>query len=288
MKNVTIILKGINIIIKIKGTARVWEIQRKENWENQVIDFFLEEKLKSKIEFYLGEEFFKISRIKLESGEILKERIEEEQQESLEKRVWRWIEIDKSDRNYLLISMAEREIENFKKIFSEIGQEIVLIGPEFLKEKKINFIKVKNKRIILILVILILEALIFVYFSCQENIQNRKLINLKGKNFELKKQIDELEKNLKSRMKNTEDKNEIEEILKIELVIKILETLPSNIYLEHWSLENSSLKLQGIGKQEEIYELERNLLKQRLINWIEVGYIKKSKKGYEFLIEIFF
>jgi hypothetical protein len=288
MKNVTIILKGINIIIKIKGTARVWEIQRKENWENQVIDFFLEEKLKSKIEFYLGEEFFKISRIKLESGEILKERIEEEQQESLEKRVWRWIEIDKSDRNYLLISMAEREIENFKKIFSEIGQEIVLIGPEFLKEKKINFIKVKNKRIILILVILILEALIFVYFSCQENIQNRKLINLKGKNFELKKQIDELEKNLKGRMKNTEDKNEIEEILKIELVIKILETLPSNIYLEHWSLENSSLKLQGIGKQEEIYELERNLLKQRLINWIEVGYIKKSKKGYEFLIEIFF
>lgn len=289
MKRIQIRVSGTKIIIREKNTARLWEIERGESWKQQVESFFKEEDILGRIELFLGEEYFKSRRIILENGESIKERIEEERQDDIDRRVWRWIKLDKeSSKGYLMISISERTMDEIKEFFHGKGHRIIFLAPEFLKDRNVNFIKLQNIRVYIALGLIVLEMVAYGYFSYREKKENGRLMGYRGECLETKEKLEKRVEELKKKEEEKVDIPKEREGSKIEIILSIIKELPEGIYLESWEFQKNILKLKGKGGAEMLYELEGYISGKRGIKWSEVEYMKRSEKGYLFSLEIYF
>lgn len=288
MRKIQISVTGNMLLIKEKNKAAMWELERKENWQEQAEEFFKEQDMLAGIELFLGEEYFKSRRIILESGESIKERVQEESQEDIDRRIWRWIRLEqRTAGSYLLISIAEVELFRMREFFHGKGHRILLVAPEFLKDRKINFIKVPNVRIYLILAVILLEIGVYGYLFYSGHEESRKLMGYRGTALELKERLETRVQELKEE-RTEEKKSEEREPSSIDTILQIIKEIPEGIYLESWEFQKGVLRLKGHGSQERLYELENHILGKRGVKWSEVEYMKRSERGYLFSLEISF
>lgn len=247
-----------------------------------------------------------IVTIDIEKGEGLYSQ--EEFDELLERIVFSIEEENFDNIEKIIIYEKDKELENFIEKSELYKKEIVVENwknYEITFNKSFDFIPIEYRKgmeqrkyikygAAVLAGILIIEFFLFFFLTSvrnneMENIKNfeRDLGNLKGKIEEKRQDIKKFE-NFKDKKSKLLGKISFGKFKLSEILNELKKCKPSHIYFNGIEYNGkNTLKIIGRSQEEkDIYEFEKNILKNSNFFYLNHDYIKKQEYGYEFQMDI--
>lgn len=247
-----------------------------------------------------------IVTIDAERDEILDSQ--EEFNELLERAMFSIEEESFDDIEKITIYEKDRELENLIRN-SELSEKEISIenwkNYEIIFNRNFDFIPAEYRKgieqrkniksgMVILSGILVVEFLLFFFLTSMKNNEMKKIEKLERNLGNFKERIEKKRQEIKSFKNFKEKKSKLVEKMsfgkfKISEVLEELKKCKS-LQMNFEGIEyNGKDMLKIIGKaqeEKEIYEFEKNVLKNSRFFYLNHDYIKKQENGYEFQIDI--
>lgn len=247
-----------------------------------------------------------IVTIDAERDEILDSQ--EEFNELLERAMFSIEEESFDDIEKITIYEKDRELENLIRN-SELSEKEISIenwkNYEIIFNRNFDFIPAEYRKgieqrkniksgMVILLGILVVEFLLFFFLTSMKNNEMKKIEKLERDLGNFKEKIEKKRQEIKSFENFKEKKSKLVEKMSFGKfkIYEVLEELKKckSLQMNFEGIEyNGKDMLKIIGKaqeEKEIYEFEKNVLKNSRFFYLNHDYIKKQENGYEFQIDI--